>query len=105
MTNVVVHGEPVNENQTRKLQWPPAWLSWRHWHWGREYPNSWRRGVHVHYHWRASVTVNEQRELHDAAWLILKRHGVVSDTTTYALATELADSITCMRDRQKEGTQ
>jgi len=51
------------------------------------------------------VTVNEQRELHDAAWLILKRHGVVSDTTTYALATELADSITCMRDRQKEGTQ
>lgn len=94
----------LNENQTRKLMWPPAWQSWLSWHWGGDYPNSWRRGRHVCYQWRANVTVKEQRELHDAAWLILKRHGVVADATTYALATELADSLASLRDRQKEVT-
>ena len=51
------------------------------------------------------MTVNEQKELHDTAWLLLKKHGVVSDTTTYALASELADAITDLRDRQKGQSQ
>lgn len=83
------------------MLWPPAWRSWLGWHWGGNYPNSWRMGNHVCYRWKTEVTVKEQRELMDTAWLILKRHGVASDTTTYALATELADEIASLRDRQR----
>lgn len=82
------------------MLWPPAWSSWLRWHWGGSPNHWWTRAAH--YEWEAIVTVGEQQELYDAAWLILKAHGVVSDTTDYALATQLADKLTALRDRQRQ---
>lgn len=81
---------------------PPAWRSWVAWHWSQ---NTTRRGngrvPEAPRAWQAHVTVKEQAQLYDATWKLLVRHGVVSDTSTYLLAMQIADAITAIRDQQR----
>ncbi len=79
---------------------PPAWRSWLAWHKGG-YPNNIKSGPAA-MPALENVTVNEQREIVDAAWLILKAHNATADVATYWLANEIATKIVDLRDRQIE---
>lgn len=86
-----------------EMIFPPAWRSWLNWHWGRGYPSG---GMEMEHMMStavpppAGVSVGEQQELMDTAWLILKKHKAVADVTTYELGRELAYALTELRDRQ-----
>lgn len=72
------------------------------WHWGNAAPNSHSDVGDPVLDAKTTWTASQQRELYDAAWFILKGHGVNSDTTNYWLAMELVDKIASFRDGQRD---
>lgn len=83
------------------LIFPPAWRSWRAWHWGSA--AVWRMGGDPRVvEPLENVTVRQQQELYDATWLILTQRRVSADVSTYRLAMEIANALTGLRDRQRE---
>jgi hypothetical protein len=90
--------------QWRVPVFPPAWLSWRAWHWGASAGDSstqsWRKRGEPAIPAPENVTRGELQELYDPVWLSLQHHGVTSDTTTYRLAMEITHKLIGIRERQ-----